>query len=136
MRSIRDFNSVIAPITEFIKKRAFELSKVAQKAFEDIKQRLCKALVLALPNREDLFELECDVNRVRIRVILIQSIRPITYFNEKFNDSRCNYNTDDQKFYVIMRTLTDGGHYLKPRLFVMHSDHQALKYQWSAQVKS
>jgi len=85
---------------------------------------LCQAPVLALPN----FEFESDASGVGIEVVLIQSNRPIAYFSEKLNGSKCNYNTYDEEFYVIVRDLTHCGHYLNPRPFVLHSNHQALKY--------
>ena len=65
------FSSVMALIIECINERAFKFSKVAQKAFEHIKHKLCQALVLVLPNFEDLFELKYDTSGVRIGVVLI-----------------------------------------------------------------
>ena len=43
----------------------------AQRAFKDIKQRLCKAPVLTLSNFEDLCKLACDASGVRIGVVLV-----------------------------------------------------------------
>ena len=80
-RLIKDFSSVVPPITECTKKGSFEWSKKAQKAFEKIKQRLCQAPFLALLNFEDLFELECDLSGVGIETLLIQSKRPVAYFS-------------------------------------------------------
>ena len=50
----------MALITECLKGRSFEWNKVAQRAFEEVKQKLCQAPVLALPNFDDLFEVECN----------------------------------------------------------------------------
>ena len=46
----------MAPITECLKKGSFEWTKAAQKAFGEVKQELCQALVLASPNFDDLFD--------------------------------------------------------------------------------
>ena len=127
-RFIKDFSSLIAPITECLKRGPFEWTKAAQRALEEVKQNLCQAPVLALPNFDDLFEVECDANGVGIGAVLIQSKRPLAYFSEKLNGSKCNYSTYDKEFYAIIRALSHWGHYLKPKPFVLHSDHQALKY--------
>jgi len=93
-----------------------------------VKQKLCQAPVLALPNFDELFEVECDASGVGIGAILVQSRRPLTYFNEKINVFTFNYSTSGKEFYAIVRALAHWGHYLKPKPFVLHSDHQALKY--------
>ena len=58
-RFIKDFNCIMAAMIECMKKWSFSWSLATQKAFKVIKQRLCEALVLTLPNIEDLFEVEC-----------------------------------------------------------------------------
>ena len=127
-RFIKDFSSLLAPITECLKGGSFEWTQAAQRAFEKVKQRLCQAPVLALPNFEDLFEVEGDASGVGIGAVLIPSKRPLAYFSEKLNGSKCNYSTYDKEFYAIVRALPHWGHYLKSKPFVLHSDHQALTY--------
>ncbi|XP_074288672.1 uncharacterized protein LOC141613826 [Silene latifolia] len=120
--------SSLAPITELTKKGEFVWTPSAQKAFEEVKTKLCSGPVLALPNFEKLFEVECDASGVGIGDVLIQEKRPIAYFSEKLGGARLNYSTYDKEFYAIVRALEHWSHYLRPKPFVLHSDHEALKH--------
>ncbi|GJX89806.1 gag-pol polyprotein [Tanacetum coccineum] len=114
--------------TNVIEKSSFEWTQSAQKAFEQIKERLCESPILALPDFNQFFEVECDASGVSIGVVLLQNKCPIAYFSEKLNGSRKNYSTYDKEFYAIVRALDHWSHYLRPKQFVLHSDHQALRH--------
>ncbi|GKA39423.1 RNA-directed DNA polymerase [Tanacetum coccineum] len=77
----------------------------ASKAFDILKAKETKAPVLALPNFEEVFQVECDASRVGIGGVLNQNQRPIAFFNEKLNDPRRKYSTYDKEFYAIVRSL-------------------------------
>jgi len=83
----------MAPLTECMKKGTFKWTKAAQRAFESIKGRLCSTPILALPNFELLFKVECNPSGVGIYAVPTQVERPLTYFSEKLNGSRLNYST-------------------------------------------
>jgi len=100
-RFIKDFSSIIALITKCMKKGNFSWPPIAQKAFETIKQKLCGAL----PNFEELFEVECDAGGVGIGVVLTQLRKPLAYFIEKLSGPELNYLTYDKEFYTIVRAL-------------------------------
>ena len=118
----------MAPMTEVLKAKHFEWSTQAQLAFEEIKERLTSAPILALPSFSKIFEVECDASGVGIGAVLTQEKRPIAYFSEKLNDAKRKYSTYDKEFYAIVRALEHWRHYLVGGEFILHTDHQALKY--------
>jgi hypothetical protein len=127
-RFIRNFSSIMAPMTEVIKGSSFQWNSKAQSAFEEIKSKLTQAPVLALPCFDKVFEVECDASGVGIGGVLTQEGRPLAFFSEKLCDSRRKYSTYDKEFYAIIRSLEHWSHYLVASEFILHSDHEALKY--------
>ena len=74
------------------------------------------------------FEIECDASGVGIGAVLMQDRNPIAYFSEKLSGSTLNYPTYDQELYALVRVLQTWQHYLWPKEFVIHTDHQSLKH--------
>ena len=74
------------------------------------------------------FEIECDASGVGIGAVLMQDRKPIAYFSEKLGGATLNYPTYDQELYALVRALQTWQHYLWPKEFVIHTDHQSLKH--------
>ncbi|GKB14841.1 reverse transcriptase domain-containing protein [Tanacetum coccineum] len=127
-RFIRNFSTIVSPITECLKGGNFKWTKEAQSSFELIKAKLIEAPVLALPNFENVFELDCDASGVGIGAVLSQDNRPIAFFSEKLSEARQKYTTYEKEFYAIVRALEHWRHYLISKEFILHSDHEALAY--------
>ncbi|CAM8960386.1 unnamed protein product [Rhodiola kirilowii] len=127
-RFIRNFSTVIAPITDCLKGGRFTWTTEAEEAFQLLKQKVTEAPVLILPDFFELFEDHCDASNVGVGGVLSQKNKPVAFFSEKLNDVRTKYSTYDKEFYAIVRCLEYWRHYLISKEFILYSDHEALKY--------
>jgi len=115
-------------MTEVIKGTSFVWTLKAQSSFKEIKIRLTQAPVLSLPCCSKVFQVECDASRVGIGGVVTREGKPLAFFIEKLYDLRRKYSTYDKQFYAIVRCLEHWNHYLITSEFILHSDHEVLKY--------
>ncbi|KAF8111939.1 hypothetical protein N665_0070s0009 [Sinapis alba] len=58
----------------------------------------------------------------------MQEKRPIAYFSEKLGGETLNYATYDKELYALVRSLQTWQHCLWSKEFVIHTDHESVKY--------
>ena len=57
----------------------------------------------------------------------MQEGRLIAYFSEKLSGVALKYPTYDKELYALVRALETWKHYLWPKEFVIHTNHESLK---------
>ncbi|WVZ53115.1 hypothetical protein U9M48_004101 [Paspalum notatum var. saurae] len=128
-RFVPNFSTIAAPLNELTKKGvAFRWGKPQEDAFNLLKDKLTHAPLLQLSDFDKTFELECDASGVGIGGVLMQENKPVAYFSEKLSGPVLNYSTYDKELYALVRSLETWQHYLWPKEFVIHSDHESLKH--------
>ncbi|XP_027184028.1 uncharacterized protein LOC113782336, partial [Coffea eugenioides] len=125
VKAIREWPT---PSTVGEKNEPFVWRDAQVRAFQMLKHQLTHAPLLALPCFDKMFEIECDASGVGIGAVLMQEGKPIAYFSEKLNGAALNYSTYDKELYSLIRALETWQHYLRPREFVIHTDHESLKH--------
>jgi hypothetical protein len=95
-------------------------------AFHTLISKLTRA-PLQLSDFSKTFELECDASRIGIGGMLLQEGKPVGYFSEKLSGDSLNDSTYDKELYALVRVLETEQHYIWPKEFVIHSDHESLK---------
>nr|GEU43684.1 reverse transcriptase [Tanacetum cinerariifolium] len=75
-RFVKDFSTIVAPMTEITKLKQFAWNPQAQSAYDKLKQLLSSTPVLALHFFDEVFEVECDASGGGIGAVLSQLGRP------------------------------------------------------------
>ncbi|KAA0050453.1 retrotransposon protein, putative, unclassified [Cucumis melo var. makuwa] len=85
---IHNFSTIVAPITDCLKKGTFLWGNKQQYSFELLKEKLSNNPVLKLLDFSQPFEVAVDACGTGIEVILPQTGHPIEYFSKKLSPSR------------------------------------------------
>ena len=78
---IQNYGKITRSLTDMLKKGNFKWNLKAEESFEQLKMVMTQAPVLALPNFNELFIIECDGTRSGIGGVLMQNQRPIAFFS-------------------------------------------------------
>jgi hypothetical protein len=126
---VKDFSTIAALLNTLTKKGVpFSWGTTQENAFTMLKDKLTHAPLLQLPDFNKTFELECDASGIDLGGVLLQDGKPVAYFSEKLSGPVLNYSTYDKELYTIVHILEIWQHYLWPKEFVIHSDHESLKH--------
>jgi hypothetical protein len=59
-KNIRNFSSLVAPITDCTRDNTFMWTKEVEESFKFLKKKVTEAPILASPNFDKVFEVVCD----------------------------------------------------------------------------
>jgi len=105
-RFVLGFSHITWPLSQVTKggvKANFFWSESQQKAFIELKDRLCTAPVLALPDLQQPFEVETDASDYAIGAVLTQHGHPVASHSETLSDTVWKYPTYDKEMYSIVQ---------------------------------
>eukprot|EP00253_Pinus_taeda_P009437 PITA_09437 len=105
-RFMLGFSHITWPLSQVTKggaKAKFSWSESQQKAFIKLKDYLCTAPVLVLPDLQQPFEVETDASEYAIGVVLTQHGHLVAYHSETLSDTVRKYPTYDKEMYSIVQ---------------------------------
>jgi len=130
---VRNFSAIAAPLHTLKKKGIlFFWSPECQAAFEQLKDALVGADILALPRDEGQFILDCDASDTAIGAVLSQvqdgHERPVCYASQLYDRHQQNYNVTRKEVLALVTFVRKFRQYLLGRPFFIRTYHAAL--QW------
>jgi hypothetical protein len=118
----------LSQVTKGGGKAKFVWIESQQKAFEELKHRLCLALVLALPNLQQPFEIETNASDYAVGASLTQHGHPVAYHSETLSDAVHKYPTYDKEMYYIVQAYQQWKNYILGKETNIHTDHKPLQF--------
>ncbi|GJR50293.1 putative reverse transcriptase domain-containing protein [Tanacetum coccineum] len=110
------------------KKIKFEWSDKAEAAFQLIKQKLCSAPILALPEGNEDFIAYCDASIKGLGAVLMQREKVIAYASRQLKIHEKNYTTHDLELGAVVFALKIWRHYLYGTKCTVFTDHKSLQH--------
>ncbi|GKA39192.1 putative reverse transcriptase domain-containing protein [Tanacetum coccineum] len=105
-RFIEGFSLISKPLTKLTQKnKKYKWGKEEEEAFQTLKQKLCSALILALPEGMKDFMMYCDASLKGYGAVLMQREKVIAYASRQLKVHKENYTTHDLELGAIVFDL-------------------------------
>ncbi|GJY36789.1 putative reverse transcriptase domain-containing protein [Tanacetum coccineum] len=102
-RFIEGFSKIAKPMTKLTQKKVkFEWGDKQEAAFQLLKQKLCSAPILALPEGSEDFIAYCDASKKGLGVVLMQREKVISYASCQLKIHKKNYTTHDLELGAVV----------------------------------
>ncbi|GJY56211.1 putative reverse transcriptase domain-containing protein [Tanacetum coccineum] len=105
-RFIKGFSKNAKPMTKLTQKNVkFDWSEKAEAAFQLLKQKLCSAPILALPEGSENFVVYCEASRKELGAVLMQREKVIAYASRQLKIHKKNYTIHDLELGAVVFAL-------------------------------
>lgn len=130
-RFVPNFSSLIAPITELLKKtKKFIWSEACEEAFRKVKEQLVSAPILSCPDFDFPFIVHTDASGFGLGAVLTQEIngesKVVAYLSRSLNRCERNYSTTERECLAVLWAIDKLRPYLEGMKFTVVTDHASL----------
>ncbi|GJV93088.1 putative reverse transcriptase domain-containing protein [Tanacetum coccineum] len=117
-----------SPTTPTEKNKSYIWGEEQESAFQLLKQKLCEAPILALPEGNDNFVVYCDASLQGLGAVLMQREKVIAYASRQLKPHEENYTTHDLELGAVIFALKIWRHYLYGTKCTVFTDHKSLQH--------
>ncbi|GJS96458.1 putative reverse transcriptase domain-containing protein [Tanacetum coccineum] len=128
-RFIEGFSKIAKSMMKVIQKGIkFDWGEKEENAFQLIKQKLCSAPILALPEGSKDFVVYRDASHKGLGAVLMQREKVIAYASRQLKVHEKNYTTHDLELGSVVFALKIWRHYLYGTKCIVFTDHKSLQH--------
>jgi hypothetical protein len=122
-------SETLSPLTELTKKgQKFLWGPAQQKAFEEIKRKLAREILLQFPDFNEPFIIHTDASKNQIGGVISQRGKPIAFYSKRLNSAQQNYTTIKLELLAIVEILRAYRNILLGHTIVIYTDHKNLSF--------
>ncbi|GJT53211.1 putative reverse transcriptase domain-containing protein [Tanacetum coccineum] len=126
---IKGFSKIAKPLTKLTQKnKNYIWGEEQESAFQLLKQKLCEAPILALPEGNNDFIVYCDASLQGLGAVLMQREKVIAYASRQLKPHEENYTTHDLKLGAVIFALKIWRHYLYGTKCTVFTNHKSLQH--------
>ncbi|GJX90585.1 putative reverse transcriptase domain-containing protein [Tanacetum coccineum] len=123
-RFIENFFKIAKSLTILTQKcKTFDWGEEQENSFQTLKDKLCNAPVLALPDGPEDFVVYCNASGLGLGCVLMQRDKVIAYASRQLKIHEKNYTTHDLELGAVVFALKIWRHYLYATKSVIYTDH-------------
>ena len=110
---VRNFAVIAKPLTNLLKKHTlFVWTSEHQLAFDTLKQALCSAPVLGIPDFSQVFATEIDACQTGVGAVLLQNGHPLAYVSKPLGAKNQGLSTYEKEYLAILIEVDQWHSYL------------------------
>nr|GEV75016.1 putative reverse transcriptase domain-containing protein [Tanacetum cinerariifolium] len=131
-RFTENFSKIAKSLTNLTHKcKTFDWGEEQELAFQTLKDKMCNAPVLALPDGSKEFMVYYDASEIGLGCVLMQRGKVIAYASRQLKIHEKNYTTYDLELGVVVFALKIWRHYLYGTKSVIYTVHKSLQHMFS-----
>jgi hypothetical protein len=102
---MKHYAVIARPLTNLLKKKAFQWTKEATVAFEALKQAMATTPVLQLPDFDKQFIVEIDACDLGIEAVLMQEQHPLAFLSKPLSAAHKQLPVYDKEFLALLMVV-------------------------------
>ena len=130
------YSEIALPLTDLTRKAAqhkFSFTDLQRNAFLKLKELLCNATVLNVPDYNKEFVIHTDASQRACGAVISQSddtgfLQPVAFYSAKFTDTQARYSTIKREMLAVIQTLKRFDYMLFGSKITIISDHNPLTF--------